>query len=69
MVASYWKGRTGPPIAPRMTASDFLAASRASSVRGDPVASIEAWERNQHLDLPLDVSWACVRRREGVLGN
>ena len=34
--------RTGPPMAPRRTASAFLAASRASSVRGEPVASIEA---------------------------
>ena len=38
------RGRsTGPPIAPRRTASAFLAAARASSVRGDPVASMEAW--------------------------
>ena len=35
--------RTGPPMAPRRTASAFLAASRASSVRGEPVASMEAW--------------------------
>ena len=35
--------RTGPPIAPKRTASAFLAAARASSVRGDPVASMEAW--------------------------
>lgn len=34
--------RTGPPIAPSMIASAFLAASRASSARGLPVASIEA---------------------------
>jgi len=34
----------GPPMAPSMTASAFLAAVRASSVSGDPVASIEAWE-------------------------
>lgn len=34
--------RTGPPMAPRRTASAFLAASRASSVRGEPVASMEA---------------------------
>ena len=33
---------TGPPIAPRRTASAFLAAVRASSVRGDPVASMDA---------------------------
>lgn len=33
---------TGPPIAPTMTASAFLAAVRASSVKGSPVASIEA---------------------------
>lgn len=32
---------TGPPIAPRMIASAFFAAVRASSVRGEPVASIE----------------------------
>ena len=37
-------GRTGPPIAPKRTASAFLAAERASSVRGEPVASIEAWD-------------------------
>ena len=36
---------TGPPIAPRRTASAFLAAARASSVRGEPVASMEAWVR------------------------
>ncbi len=36
---------TGPPIAPRRTASADLAAARASSVRGEPVASMEAWER------------------------
>lgn len=35
--------RTGPPIAPRSTASAFFAASRASSVKGDPVASMEAY--------------------------
>ncbi len=34
----------GPPMAPSMTASAFLAAERASSISGDPVASIEAWE-------------------------
>jgi len=34
--------RTGPPIAPRNTASAFLAAVRASSVSGMPLASIEA---------------------------
>lgn len=33
---------TGPPIAPRRMASALRAASRASSVRGTPVASIEA---------------------------
>lgn len=33
---------TGPPMAPRRTASAFLAAVRASSVRGLPVASMEA---------------------------
>lgn len=37
--------RTGPPIAPKRTASAFLAAARASSVRGEPVASMEAWDR------------------------
>lgn len=36
---------TGPPIAPRRTASAFLAAASASSVRGEPVASMEAWAR------------------------
>ena len=36
--------RTGPPIAPKRTASAFLAAARASSVRGEPVASMEAWD-------------------------
>ena len=35
--------RTGPPIAPKRTASAFFAAARASSVRGEPVASMEAW--------------------------
>lgn len=35
--------RTGPPMAPKRTASAFLAAARASSVRGEPVASMEAW--------------------------
>lgn len=35
-------GCTGPPMAPRRTASAFLAAVRASSVRGLPVASMEA---------------------------
>lgn len=35
--------RTGPPMAPRRTASAFFAALRASSVRGDPVASIDAY--------------------------
>lgn len=33
----------GPPIAPRRTASAAFAASRASDVRGEPVASIEAY--------------------------
>lgn len=33
---------TGPPMAPRKTASADLAVARASSVRGLPVASIEA---------------------------
>ena len=53
-VGSAWKGglyekgrggrarRTGPPIAPKRTASAFLAAARASSVRGEPVASMDA---------------------------
>ena len=31
----------GPPIAPRRMACALLAASRASSVSGEPVASIE----------------------------
>ena len=35
-------GHTGPPIAPRMTASAFFAALKASSVKGEPVASIDA---------------------------
>jgi hypothetical protein len=34
---------TGPPMAPRKTASAFFAALRASSVRGSPVASMEAY--------------------------
>lgn len=34
--------QTGPPIAPRITASAVLAAVRASSVKGEPVASIDA---------------------------
>lgn len=33
--------RTGPPMAPRMIASASLAALRAESVNGSPVASIE----------------------------
>ena len=33
----------GPPMAPRITASAALAAARASSVKGIPVASIDAW--------------------------
>ncbi|KAG9755137.1 hypothetical protein KCU59_g165, partial [Aureobasidium melanogenum] len=42
-----WRGkfggeRTGPPMAPRRTASADFAALRASSVRGTPCASIEA---------------------------
>lgn len=37
-----WKTLTGPPIAPKMTASARFAAVSASSVSGDPVASIEA---------------------------
>lgn len=48
-VCAGWEGmegwecrRTGPPMAPRRTASAFLAAFKASSVRGEPVASIEA---------------------------
>ena len=35
-------GHTGPPMAPRRTASACLAASRALSVSGEPEASIEA---------------------------
>ncbi len=35
---------TGPPIAPRMMASAFFAAVRASSARGEPVASMEHLE-------------------------
>ena len=35
---------TGPPIAPKMTASACFAAASASSVNGDPVASIEAYK-------------------------
>jgi hypothetical protein len=42
VVAIVWGKRTGPPIAPRRTASAFLAAVRASSVKGEPVASMEA---------------------------
>ena len=33
---------TGPPIAPKITASACFAAVSASSVNGEPVASIEA---------------------------
>lgn len=40
-------GRTGPPIAPRNTASASFAAWRASSVSGSPVLSIEACDRSQ----------------------
>ena len=32
----------GPPMAPSRTASAALAAERASGVRGEPVASIDA---------------------------
>lgn len=32
---------SGPPMAPRRTASADLAAARASSVRGEPVLSME----------------------------
>lgn len=37
------RNNTGPPMAPRITASAFLAAVRASSVNGERVASIEAF--------------------------
>lgn len=40
--------RTGPPMAPKITASAFLAAVSASSVNGEPVASIEAFGVLQH---------------------
>ena len=44
--SAWWgEGHTGPPIAPRRTASASLAAARASSVRGEPVASMEACDR------------------------
>ena len=43
--------RTGPPIAPSMTASASLAALRASSVRGTPTASMEAYELIQMLHI------------------
>lgn len=39
-VLRHW--RTGPPMAPKRTASAFFAAFKASSVRGLPVASIDA---------------------------
>lgn len=43
------KPHTGPPIAPRITASALMAAASASSVNGDPVASIDACnEPSQH---------------------
>jgi hypothetical protein len=35
--------RTGPPMAPNITASAAFAAARASSVRGEPFASIDAY--------------------------
>lgn len=38
--------RTGPPTAPRITASAPLAAMRAWSVNGEPVASIDACNHN-----------------------
>jgi hypothetical protein len=34
-------------MAPKMTASAALAAARASSVRGSPWASMEAWRREE----------------------
>jgi len=40
---------TGPPTAPRITASAFFAADKASSVSGVPVASIEAWRTRNPL--------------------
>jgi hypothetical protein len=42
-------------MAPRRTASAFLAAVRASSVNGEPVASMEAWNSQQ-------LSFGCVDR-------
>ena len=43
MRAGGWRSlHTGPPIAPSTTASAFLAAASASSVKGEPVASIDA---------------------------
>lgn len=51
--------RTGPPIAPRMTASAFFAALRASSVSGEPVASMEHWHH--------DVSQKLNRQCTGVI--
>lgn len=41
--------QTGPPMAPRITASAFLAAWSASSVKGEPVASIEAFAGVQRM--------------------
>ena len=35
---------SGPPMAPRRTASADLAAARAEGVRGVPLATMEAWE-------------------------
>lgn len=61
--------RTGPPMAPRSTASAFLAASRASSVKGEPFASMEAWNRVSALAvLPLSWTMHSHRRASGLAG-
>lgn len=60
---------TGPPIAPRITASAFLAAVRASSLNGSPVASIEAWEVVSSCSSGLVEMSAYSRRQVNALGN
>ena len=49
--------RTGPPIAPRRMASAAFAALSASSVKGEPVASIEACKRIQLSWFSGEWSW------------
>ena len=57
--------RTGPPIAPRKTASAVFAAWRASSVNGEPVASIDACPSDISLLDSLRDDWLNLRLRGG----